>query len=126
MIDDVVEGVFEVAGEDLTREGDGEQFELVVVVVFVSGHPVLRISGKGCWIIYSSANTLLLGVWRVFLQAQRRANRRRFSAVQRPKGAGLSAGLGVFILHPSEGKLLPADLGGIYFRPVTLALTQAA
>lgn len=71
MIDDVVEGVFESAGEDLAREGDGEQFELVVVVLLVSGHPLLLIIGKGCWIIYSAGTAVFLGVKKVFLQAQR-------------------------------------------------------
>ena len=41
VIDDVAECVFESAREDLTREGDGKQFELVVVVFFVAGHPIL-------------------------------------------------------------------------------------
>ena len=91
MIDDVVEGVFESAGEDLTREGNGEQFELVVVVVFVSGHPVLRISAKGCWIIYSSENTLLLGVEWVFLQAQRKSEGlRAFAQSLSTDGLGLT------------------------------------
>ena len=57
MIDDVVEGMFESAGEDLTLEGDGEQFVSIVVEVLVSGLPVLRNFGKGCWIVYSSADS---------------------------------------------------------------------
>ena len=88
MIDDVVEGVFESAGEDLTREGDGKQFELVVVVVLVSGHPILRILSKGCWIIYSNADAGFLGVNGLFLQAQRKSKGLRAFA-QSPLTAGL-------------------------------------
>ena len=40
MVDQVVQRVFEGAGEDLLVKGDGKELALTVVVLFVAGHRV--------------------------------------------------------------------------------------
>lgn len=39
VVDQVAEGIFEAAGEDLTGKGDADEFALVVIVVLVPRHP---------------------------------------------------------------------------------------
>jgi hypothetical protein len=46
VIDDVIEGIFEGAGENLLREGNGEKHSLLVGVVFVTSH-VFSLSSGG-------------------------------------------------------------------------------
>jgi len=46
VIDEITQGVFEAAGEYLTREGDGDELELVVIVGFVTRHLSLPFTDK--------------------------------------------------------------------------------